>query len=247
MPKLKWWAVAILVMAAGIALCLWFRAPSPVTLEIGRNTTYLLAPLSADGTVDYVARSTTRWPRVLTPNNNAAVQLVGRSGADAFAPDSLQKLGIKESPKAPHFISIHDYLVAHLPDTDPPPPADPATQPARATTLPANVTVEGMTMEEVFGLNAGKSPRALRMAGSTRLLLADVEALDCFRLPPTGGVARSKPRPAGDHRGSLSPTRDLFAAVRPRTRGSGFENTAWIAKRSIKSLGRSRNAAGRGW
>lgn len=59
-------------------------ATTPFKITVARETTYLVAPLRADGTVDYAAALNERYGQGVTPDNNAAVLLLR-----AFGPGAL--------------------------------------------------------------------------------------------------------------------------------------------------------------
>jgi hypothetical protein len=50
--------------------------PRTAGIVVGRDTTYLLGPLRADGTVDYIAAVNAEYSQGVTPENNAACLLV---------------------------------------------------------------------------------------------------------------------------------------------------------------------------
>jgi len=73
--------------------------PAKVDIKVGRATTYILAPLNADGTVNYVAALNARAAKGVTPANNAAVLLLQAVGPEVIDPDARERtfkaLGIK--------------------------------------------------------------------------------------------------------------------------------------------------------
>ncbi|MHC4402119.1 MAG: hypothetical protein ACYTG0_20805 [Planctomycetota bacterium] len=109
-------ALATLVMLA-IFLVVWIFYPAGSrTITVSKETTYLLGPLNADGTVDYVAALNERFGRGVTPENNAAVPLIRAIGPDVFPDDSgrvarkvLRELGMEPfSENDPHFVTWHE-------------------------------------------------------------------------------------------------------------------------------------------
>ena len=59
--------------------------PRKVPITVSRETTLLLGPLNADGTVNYVAAANELLGKGATPDNNAAIPLLralGPSGQD---------------------------------------------------------------------------------------------------------------------------------------------------------------------
>jgi hypothetical protein len=88
----------------------------PVRLHISPETTVISSPLRADGTPDYAAYLNDEWSAGVTPENNAAVDLIR-----AFGPEIINELIRKEYfdllgipvPEGPAlFVEFRDYLLA---------------------------------------------------------------------------------------------------------------------------------------
>jgi len=95
-------------------------APAKVDINVGRATTFILGPLNADGTVNYVAALNAQASKGVTPDNNAAVGLLRAIGPEMLAqkvrPQSFRALGIKPLPeKGAYFSSLEEHARPHEP------------------------------------------------------------------------------------------------------------------------------------
>lgn len=88
--------------------------PARPKITISKETTYITAPLRADGYPDYLAALNELSSRGVTPENNAAVpfwQAIGPKSIPAeLRPQFFKLLGIKELPeKGAYFVPFNDY------------------------------------------------------------------------------------------------------------------------------------------
>lgn len=89
----------------------------PVEIEIGKDTTYITAPLNDDGTVNYVAYMNARLSEGVTPENNAAIILARAFGPEMWAPEALGRttamIGMAAPPeKGAYFVTLDTYAQA---------------------------------------------------------------------------------------------------------------------------------------
>ena len=114
--------VAVLIIAGGPAALPAAGEPGAgsqparkVAVTVSAETTFLLGPLNADGTVNYVAAANELLGRGVTPENNAAVPLIQAIGPqmlpEAGRAEMLRRLGIAALPEeGEYFALFHDYL-----------------------------------------------------------------------------------------------------------------------------------------
>jgi hypothetical protein len=98
-------------------------APRKVQITVSRETTFLLGPLNADGTVNYVAATNELRGKDVTAENNAAIPLIRAIGPDMLAEpiraQTLRRLGIQSlPPDGQYYLSPRDYLAAQHPDAN---------------------------------------------------------------------------------------------------------------------------------
>lgn len=94
------------------------KKPKP-HFPIGKETTYVTAPLDAEGYIDYAAALNERMCRGVTPANNAHVLLwkaLGpHPGGVAMPKEFFQRIGIEPPPeKGDYFIDLSRYLKEQL-------------------------------------------------------------------------------------------------------------------------------------
>ena len=134
MPEIlrKWWVWVLggAYVAAATTVVLILSPKLAYRITVSRETTYLLGPLNADGTVNYVAALDAEYSRGVTPQNNAAVPLLQAGGIDLvpylLGPDErlpgqlwrlFDKLGMAPLPAdGEYFVSFEDYLLANPPE-----------------------------------------------------------------------------------------------------------------------------------
>ncbi len=92
--------------------------PASVKITISRQTTYVLGPVNADGTINYVAAINKMCSKGVTPKNNAAVLMIRAAGPTRIPPkfiDNIYKrLGISALPKnGDYFQDLEDYEETH--------------------------------------------------------------------------------------------------------------------------------------
>ncbi len=86
-------------------------------IDVSEQTTRLLGPLRADGSVDYVAALNARHSQGVTPENNAAVLLWRAMGPGELAEEDRDRffrlLGIAPLPDdGPYYVSLGEYLTS---------------------------------------------------------------------------------------------------------------------------------------
>ncbi len=92
--------------------------PARVKITISRKTTYVLGPLNADGTVNYVAAINKMYSKGVTPKNNAAIPLIKALGPEVldekFRSQILKALKMPPLPKkSDYFVSFCEYTRHH--------------------------------------------------------------------------------------------------------------------------------------
>jgi hypothetical protein len=92
-----WWA-GTLALADGNAAAGAATRPARANITIGKETTHILRPLGADGTVNYIAYLNAKYGRGVTKANNAAVGFLDVFGPNVIKPKVraavLKRLGI---------------------------------------------------------------------------------------------------------------------------------------------------------
>ena len=115
--KKRFWVILALVALGGaIGWRLW---PRQYDLTVSYETTRLLGPLNADGTVNYVAASNEMYGQGVTPDNNAAVLLLQAMGPEALYPPvrarTFELLGMDPlRAEGDYFVRLDDYAKAKL-------------------------------------------------------------------------------------------------------------------------------------
>ena len=113
--------VSILVVFAFV----WVVVPSGSRqITVSRETTYLLGPLNADGTVNYAAALNERFGEGVTPDNNAVVLILRALGPEAILADSedcrvraFSALGMAPLAHEGHyFVDFDTYIYSLGPD-----------------------------------------------------------------------------------------------------------------------------------
>jgi hypothetical protein len=92
-------------------------------IAISKETTCLTEPLRPDGYVDYLKAMNERLGRGVTPENNAAIDLIQALGPscilETLRKDTLARLGLPGLPdKGNYFVGLHDFLEKHHPRKD---------------------------------------------------------------------------------------------------------------------------------
>lgn len=98
----------------------------PVRLHISPETTVINSPLRVDGTPDYAAYLNDQWSADVTPENNAAVELIRAFGPEIIYEEIRQsyfdRLGIPFPEDPGLYVEFRDYLhtegIADLDDRD---------------------------------------------------------------------------------------------------------------------------------
>jgi hypothetical protein len=85
--RLHWIFVAVLVVALvfGAHLAIqWANKPAsgPIRITVSKETTHILGPVNADGTVNYMAYLNAKHSKGVTKENNAVIPLIEILGPD---------------------------------------------------------------------------------------------------------------------------------------------------------------------
>ncbi len=109
------WRVVIVVLVCIIAIVLVLHWPIESKITISREMTYILGPLNADGTVNYVAYLDAKASEGVTKDNNALILLIRALGPDfIFEPCRervFKRLGIEPPGEdSQYFVSFYDWL-----------------------------------------------------------------------------------------------------------------------------------------
>jgi len=103
-PKYGRWLIAFVLLnllVFGRLAWFWYLSEPKRQLTIGRETTFVDGPLSADGYVDYIAAVNQRLAEGVTPENNAVPLLIAAYGpqviSDAASPKYFELLGVPRS------------------------------------------------------------------------------------------------------------------------------------------------------
>lgn len=118
----RWPWIALLAFGLIVFVPCWVFWPvAAPPLRIATDTTFLLGPLNPDGTVNYVAALNQIMSEGVTPENNAAVDLLR-----AFGPAMIQKngaqavingLGMENLPaEGDYFVTFAAFFRAHWPE-----------------------------------------------------------------------------------------------------------------------------------
>jgi hypothetical protein len=202
LPRRRAWRVAIylgslllVLIAADMLLVQWRRRIHP-----GYDTTRIVAPVQADGSIDYAAAIDEHFGAGITPDNNAAVLLLQALGRGAIPkvqpPDGLtQRLGMPHLPESgDYFIPFDEYCKQHsitepqdwadqtIPKTWPPKLDDSMQQWVKTNDKPLDVLVRASQRPRFFiPINAGYRyttlaevliPHAGRLRNASRALQA---------------------------------------------------------------------------
>ena len=114
----KWFWVVLVLLVIGAAV-VWWKWPKHYDLTVSYETTRLLGPLNADGTVNYVAALNEMYGQGVTPENNAAVLLIQAFGPEIIGQSvrtrTFELLGMDPPPaEGDYFVSWDDYAEAKL-------------------------------------------------------------------------------------------------------------------------------------
>ncbi|MHC4984226.1 MAG: hypothetical protein ACYTF6_13800, partial [Planctomycetota bacterium] len=98
-------------------------AEKKVNITISKETTYLLGPLNADGTVNYVAAINEIYSKGVTSENNAAILLIKALGPEFLDPSVrgkvLERLGVALPAGGEYLMSLRAYVRAKMIKGDP--------------------------------------------------------------------------------------------------------------------------------
>jgi hypothetical protein len=148
LPRRRIWRVAIylaslglFLTAADLLLVQWLRGYTR-----GFDTTRIVGPLQADGTIDYLAAMEQDAGAGVTPENNAAIpilQALGRQAIDPKQPHDgvTNRLGMAPLPETgDYFVEYDDFCKAHslTPDPNTTTPGEPATLDSGAVATPVS-------------------------------------------------------------------------------------------------------------
>jgi hypothetical protein len=171
LPRRRIWRVAIYLVslglfltAADLVLVQWLRGYTP-----GFETTRIVGPLQADGTIDYLAAMEEDAGAGVTRENNAAVpilQALGRQAIDPKQPHDgvTNRLGMAPLPdNGDYFVSYADFCKSHLltPDQNASTPGEPAMLESGAVATP----VSAVTRQWI---EANRKPLDALVEGSKR-------------------------------------------------------------------------------
>jgi hypothetical protein len=146
LPRRRIWRVAIYLVslwlfltAADLVLVQWLRGYTP-----GFDTTRIVGPLQADGTIDYLTPLEQDAGAGVTPQNNAAIpilQALGRQAIDSKQPHDgvTNRLGMAPlSETGDYFVAYDDFCQAHslTPDPNTSTPGEPAMLDSGAVAMP---------------------------------------------------------------------------------------------------------------
>lgn len=101
-------AALLLTLLLGRLAWFWYLSETSRQLTIGRETTYLDGPVSADGYVDYVAALNQRQSAGVTTENNAVVLLIQAYGPEIISAEArapyFSLLGVEPPPGAGKYL-----------------------------------------------------------------------------------------------------------------------------------------------
>ena len=109
------WRVVIVVLVCIVAIVLVLHWPTRSEITISRETTYILGPVNADGTVNYVAYLDAKASEGVTKENNAAILLIQALGPnlinEPIRERTFECLGIEPPGEdGQYFVSWDDWL-----------------------------------------------------------------------------------------------------------------------------------------
>jgi hypothetical protein len=119
------WSLAIVLLAGllyGVNV-LFQPEPGPIRITISKETTYILGPVNADGTVNYMAYLNAKHSKGVTKENNAAIPMIEIFGPEFLAKDTSGKIYkiLKIEPPAEgktYFTDLSAYVVETLSKED---------------------------------------------------------------------------------------------------------------------------------
>jgi hypothetical protein len=93
-------------------------APSPLKFTVSKETTFLTEPLRPDGRIDYLKAMNDRLSAGVTPENNAAIELIEALGPvclfEKNRRETLAHLGLADLPEhGDYLVSLHDFHKAN--------------------------------------------------------------------------------------------------------------------------------------
>jgi len=116
-PKRRHWLWIVLgAIAMRVPVRLTILAPQSFDIIVGHDTTWIDAPVSADGTVNYVAWLDQRYSRGVTAENNAAGLLIRALGPEKVLDESVRPVILKRldmpsvAAEAKFFVSLGPYV-----------------------------------------------------------------------------------------------------------------------------------------
>ena len=116
--QIVWGLLLAIVLIFAVFAFVWVVAPTGSgDITVSRETTYLLGPLNADGTVNYTAALNERFGEAVKPENNAVVVILRALGPEAILADSeecsapvFSALGMEPLPKeGEYFVDLDTY------------------------------------------------------------------------------------------------------------------------------------------
>lgn len=138
------------------------------TFTVGKTTTYLTAPLDANGHIDYASVLNERLSKGVTPENNAAVllwQAIGPNPAGGKMPAGyFDRLGVATPRQGVYFVRLGTHLVAQ-PQLD---PAQAETLSGRLNDLRQHPWTAEQQPELRVWLKANEKPLAVVVEASKR-------------------------------------------------------------------------------
>jgi hypothetical protein len=111
------WRATLVVLCLLLALIVWLvlqGTRSGVLVTIGKDTTYITAPLRSDGYPDYIGALNQRLSKGVTPENNSAVLFLRAMGPNMLPPEIrqqyLEMLGTPPlPPRGDYFVDVEEY------------------------------------------------------------------------------------------------------------------------------------------
>ncbi|MCA9078319.1 MAG: hypothetical protein KDA93_25045 [Planctomycetaceae bacterium] len=117
-PPRRSWVTGKRLIGIAITVLIMLRVGvdlMPIRVQIGPETTYIDGPLKEDGTPDYAAYLNEQWSKGVTPDQNAAVDLIHAFGPSIINEDIreeyFQQLGIELPPfEGDYYIDFLTYM-----------------------------------------------------------------------------------------------------------------------------------------
>jgi hypothetical protein len=146
LPRRRIWRIAIYLVsfglfltAADLVLVQWLRGYTS-----GFDTTRIVGPMQADGSIDYLAALEEDAGAGVTPENNAAIPILQALGRQAIDPNQphdgvTNRLGMAPLPDSGnYFVNYYDFCKTHslTPDQNTSAPGEPAMLDSGAVATP---------------------------------------------------------------------------------------------------------------